>query len=131
MSVNPTDIILAVKNQVEQKENIPVDDQRLLFNNKPFPNNKTLEECGIPHESTLQLEPMEIVEPTDSIDQVKDKIEKKHGIPKQHQQPIFKGKPLTDGNKTLRDCGIKHHDTLELAPMQINVKRHRMENPFQ
>lgn len=127
LEVEPNDSIEAIRAKIQEKEEIPPANQKLVFSGIELEDGKTLSDYNIQKESTLHLmiwmqifvkDPsgncLELkIEPTDRIEDVKAKLFDKTGVYIRDQILTFAGRVLEAGH-TLAEYEIPTNSTLDL-----------------
>ncbi len=133
LSVVPNDSIQNLKEKIMDEVGIPVDQQRLTFDNEILEDARSLSAYNILRDSTLHLisincgTDMQIhvetptglcitleVVPKDTIENVKKKILAEKGIPVECQRVYYAEKELKD-YRTLKEYNIQRGSTLVLT----------------
>jgi len=126
------DTIEDIKNRIMEKEGVPTDQQRLIFGGKQLEGQKTLADYDVQEDSTFHMVlrlrgGMQLfvktldgktltvdAEEEDTIEDIKNRIMEKEGVPTDQQRLIFGGKQL-EGQKTLADYDVQEDSTFHMV----------------
>lgn len=134
LQVQSSDTVRSIKEEIQVRENIASDQQRLIFSGKQLDDSSLLSDCGVEPKSMLHMVrrikqgcvSINVkmlngtrfsldVEPTDTVANVKEKISQTgQGIARDVQRLIFAGKQLDD-TSTVSSYGIESGSTLHLV----------------
>lgn len=125
VEVSPTDTVLSMKQQIQEKEGVAVAHQCLVCGGKVLDNQSTVSECGMQNQSMLHLVlrvpshgPVNIVVQAgeqsfeltvtmdDTVNSLKEEIEERMGVASSHQTLLVGGVALRD-EALLANCNLK------------------------
>lgn len=135
LEVEPSDAIETLKARLQERVNVPSDRLRLIFAGRQLEDGRTLSDYNIEKDSTAHIvlrysiyikviaggssDDISVdIKPSDTIENVKAKIQDKEGIPPDQQQFILAGKKLED-HYTLLD--LKFADLVLVLRMCLSI----------
>jgi ubiquitin C len=130
--VSISDNIRGIKSKIEDLLGIPIDRQRLLYASEALDDTCTLSECGAQMYWTFTLSLPSVVgmhifvktptgkstflqiETSDTVQDIKFKIQNKEGTPL-GQQMLYSSNKLLDDSHTVSRCKIRNYSTIHLV----------------
>lgn len=131
IAVAPSDTVEKIKAKIAAETGIAVPRQVLKMGGKELPGERSVKDMGIRDGAKLKVEiytiPITVktkegktlnldVEPTDTIDKIKNMIEEKTGLAAKKQLLKLGEEELKTGRKTVEECGIKAKSELTVEP---------------
>ena len=136
LQVKPSDSAKTIKQQIQKAFGLDIHQQILSYQGKEVSNFKTMQNIGVTDGSEFLVStakvPIQVntsngqqvklmIDPTDSIESIKQQLEEKTGVPVNNQDLFFRGKKLHNDQKSAMDCGIQAGSVLDMMPKLIRV----------
>uniref|UniRef100_A0A8P4G4X6 Ubiquitin-like domain-containing protein n=1 Tax=Dicentrarchus labrax TaxID=13489 RepID=A0A8P4G4X6_DICLA len=131
--IRPNETVRNFKTKVQQREGIPADQQRLLYQSRQLEDGKNLSDYNIKQPETIQVFLSNLqgqkstydIRPNETVRNFKTKVQQREGVPADQQRLLHQTRQLEDG-KNLSDYNIKATFMMDITIKMLDGRFHTL-----